>query len=171
MNVRRAVVAGGLAVVLVLLAGCGGDDDKDDAADGGSGAAAAVVVHKIGETVKLGNVEVTVHGVQDPFDSGNPVVKAPAGSRQLAVEVEVKNLSSKPQVFSAFSQFDLKDATSKTFVAVPVPRNVASFGGDAPPGGAQRGLLAYQIPEGSTGLQLVFKNPLVTEGSVTYALT
>ena len=164
MKVRKAVVAGGLAVALVVFAGCGGGDSEDSAAN-------APVVHKVGEAVKLGDVEVVVHGVTDPFDSGNPVVKAPAGSRHVAVDVEAKNLSSKPQVFSAFSQFDLKDAAGKSYVAIPLPRNVPSFGGEAPPGGALRGLAVFQVPEGSQATQIVFKNPLVTEGSVTYNLT
>ena len=162
MKVRNAVIA----VVLVFLAGCGGDESsKDDAAP------SATEIRRIGELVKLGNVEVIVHGIKDPFDAGNPAVKAPPGSRQVAVEVEVKNLSSNRQLFSPFSQFELRDSTNRTFNAIPLPRTVPTFGGEAPPGAAQRGLVVYQIPEASTGLQIVFQNPLITEGSVTYNLS
>lgn len=168
MKVRRAVLAGGLAVALVALGGCGGDDSTDSDA---GGAAKAVQVYKVGDTARLGDAEVVVHGVKDPFDSGNPVARPPAGFRQVAVDAEVKNLSSKPRVFSGFSQFDLKDSTNKSFTAVPLPRTIPSIGGEAAPGAAIRGMVAFQIPEASTGLQLVFKTPLLTEGSVTYNLT
>lgn len=168
MKVRRAVLAGGLALALVALGGCGGDSSGDD---GAGGSAKAAQVFKVGDTAKLGDAEIIVHGVKDPFDSGNPVARPPAGFRQVAVDAEVKNLSSKPRVFSGFSQFDLKDSTNKTFTAVPSPRQVPTIGGEAAPGAALRGMVVFQIPEASTGLQLVFKTPNLAEGSVTYNLS
>ncbi len=168
MRVRKAVVAAGLAVTMAVLGACGGDDsDEGDAAEG----PVATEVHKIGEVVKLGNVDVVVHGIKDPFDYGNAAVKAAPGTRQVAVEVEVKNNSDTRQVFSPFSQFELKDSTNKSFIAIAMPRNIPLYGGEAPPGTAKRGLVVYQIPEASTGLQITFQNPTVTEGSVTYNLS
>lgn len=167
MMFRKAVIAGGLVAALVLLASCGGDDSSD----GDGSIATADVVHGVGEPVRHGDLEVVLHGLRDPFDAGNPVVKAPPGSRQVAVEVEVKNLGKKAQVLSPFAQFEMRDSTSKVFNPVPLPRNVPAFnGGDAPPGTAQRGLIAFHIPEAATGLQIVFQNPLITEGSVTFNL-
>jgi hypothetical protein len=169
MKVRKAVIAGALAAALVMPGACGGEgsvEDADRAVD------PAAVVHRVGEPVRHGDLEVLVHGVRDPFDAGNPVVKAPAGSRQVAVEVEVKNLSKKAQVLSPFAQFELRDATNKAYNPMPLPRNVPAFnGGDAPPGSAQRGLIAFNIPEAATGLQVVFQNPVIEEGAVRFSLT
>lgn len=165
MKLQKAVVAGGLAAALLVLVGCGGGGDGDGSST------PTTVVHKVGETVRHGNLEVVLHGVTNPFDSGNPAVKAPPGFRQVAVEVEVKNLASKAQIFSPFAQFEMRDSTNKSFSPTPLPRNVPAFnGGDAPPGSAQRGLIAFQVPEAATGLQIIFQNPVITEGSVTFNL-
>lgn len=164
MKVRKAVIAGGIAAALVMFGACGGEESvKDDP---------AAMVHRVGEPVRLGDLEVILHGVTDPFDSGNPVVTAPPGSRQVAVEVEVKNLSKKAQVFSPFAQFEMRDPTNKAFNPIPLPRNIPAFnGGDAPPGSAQRGLIAFHVPEAATALQIVFENPVIEEGSVRFSLT
>lgn len=169
MKVRKAVIAGALAVALFVVGACGGEgsvEDADRAVD------PAAVVHRVGEPVRHGDLEVIVHGVRDPFDAGNPVVKAPPGSRQVAVEVEVKNLSKSAQVFSPFAQFEMRDSTNTAFRPTPLPRNVPAFnGGDAPPGTAQRGLLAFNVPEAASGLQIVFQNPVVEEGAIRFSLT
>lgn len=162
MKVRTVAVAGVLALALVALAACGGDDDKLGAT------ATTTETHSVGDVVRLGDVEVTVKSFKDPFDSGNQAVKAPAGFRQVAVEVEVKNLSSDPKVFSGFSQFEMRDSTNKSFGAIPLPGNIPSLGGAAQPQTARSGVVGFQVPEGATGLQVVFTAPLVSEGSVTY---
>jgi hypothetical protein len=168
MKVRKAVIAGAVAVALVVLGACGGEGSVEDA---NRSVDPSAVVHSVGEPVRHGDLEVIVHGVRDPFDPGNPVLTAPPGSRQVAVEVEVKNLSKKAQVLSPFAQFELRDSTNKAFIPSPLPRNVPAFnGGDAPPGTAQRGLIAFNIPAAATGLQLVFQNPVVDEGSIRFGL-
>src|SRR5688572_25307729 len=88
MKVRKAVLVGGVAAALVMLGACGGVGSVEDTDRSGSPATA---FQGIGQPARHGDLEVTVHGIKDPFDAGNPVVKAPPGSRQVAVEVEVKN--------------------------------------------------------------------------------
>lgn len=162
MKLRRAFLAAGLLVALGALAACGGGDD-----DSGT-TATTVVTQKVGDVVRLGSVEVTVKSFNDPYDAGNPAVKAPAGFRQVAIEAEVKNLTTDRQVFSGFSQFEMKDSANRTYNAVPLPGNIPFLGGEALPQASRSGVVGFQVPEAATGLQVVFTAPLISEGSVTY---
>lgn len=132
MKMRSVFVSVGLAVTLVVFAACGESDSKNVGAADAPG---------IGDTVKLGDAEVTVHGLTDPFDSGVQAVKAPAGSRHVAVDAEVKNLSKEPRTFSSFAQFEMKDSTNKSFSPIPLPGRLPAIGGKADPGTARRGLV------------------------------
>lgn len=173
MKVRSPLVAGGLAAVLVL-ASCGGDDGSTKVGQVGPGSPAATVPppaasFKVGDVVKIGDTEVVVHGLQDPFDAGQQ--KPPAGARFVAVDVEMKNVSSSPQVFSAFGQFELRDATGTPYDSIVLRGKPPAVGGPAAPGASRRGLIAYQVPEGAQGLRLVFKDRLVGKGDASISLT
>ena len=174
MKMRSAFAVSGLAVTLVVFGACGESDSKNVGAADAPGAPATTSdpaeTYRIGDTVKLGDAEVTVHGITDPFDAGIQAVKAPAGSRHVAVDAEVKNLSKEPRTFSSFAQFEMKDPTNKSCSPIPLPARFPAIGGRAEPGTARRGIVAFEIPEGSTGLQVVFNNRLSAAGSVPFNL-
>lgn len=169
MKVRSPLAAGGLAALLVL-ASCGGDDGSTKA--GGSQTTAVTVPAdsaKVGQVVKVGNTEVLVHGVQNPFDAGEQ--KPAGGSRLVAVDVELKNASPSPQVFSSFGMFELKDSTGKSYDPVVLRGKVAAVGGPAAPGASRRGLVVFEVPEASQGLLLVFKDRLTEKDDTTIVLS
>ena len=173
MKVRSTLVGGGLAAVLVL-ASCGGDDDSTKEGQAGPASPAATVAppadsFKVGDVVKLGATEVIVHGLQDPFDAGQQ--KPPAGARFVAVDVEMKNVGESTVIFSAFGQFELRDATDAPYDAIVLRGKPPAVGGPAAPGASRRGLIAYQVPEGAQGLRLVFKDRLVGKGDASISLT
>lgn len=174
MKMRRLFVVGGFALTLVLFSACGESDPKNVGAGDAPGAAATVPdpadTYRIGDIVKLGDAEVTVHALTDPFDSGIQAVKAPAGSRHVTIDAEVKNLSKEPRTFSSFAQFEMKDSTNKSFSPIPLPGRFPAVGGKAEPGTARRGIVAFEIPEGSTGLEVVFNNRFSAKGSVSFKL-
>ncbi len=175
MKVRNTFLGGGLAVALVVFGGCGDEGETASSKVGGPAAPTTSIglaagTYRVGDVVKFGTAEVTVHSVQDPFDPGKPASQAPAGSRLLALDAEVKNVSKDPQPFSGFAQFQVKDSTDKTFNAVPLPTTFPTLGGETQPGTSRRGLVAFQIPEGSTDLKVVFNNRPSTKGTVTFVL-
>lgn len=174
MKVRTALVAGGLAATLVL-GGCG---NENNARKLGSVNAAPTTTappantNRVGDIVKLGDAEVTIHGFQDPFDPGaQPMPKAPAGSRYVLVDAEVKNRKfATPVVVSAFSQFELKDSAGKTYTPIVLPGGIPALGGEAQPQTARRGNVAFQVPESSNGLQVIFNNLLYGKGKAAIYL-
>ena len=88
----------------------------------------------------------------------------------MAVDAEVKNLSKEPRTFSSFAQFEMKDSTNKSLSPIPLPGRFPAIGGKADPGSARHGLVAFEIPEGASGLQVVFNNRFSAEGSVPFNL-
>lgn len=175
MKVRNTLLKGGLAVALVVVAGCGDSETSESTKVGGPSDPTTTVerpagTYNVGDVVRLGTAEVTVHSVKDPFDPGNPAVVAPAGTRLMALDAEVKNVSGNPQAISGFSQFQLKDSTGTTFDAVPLPRAFPAMGGEAAPGTSRRGWVAFHIPTTSTGLEVVFNNRPSAKGTITFTL-
>lgn len=172
MKVRSSLVAGGLASLLVVLAGCGGGDDdasrKVGSAVGGTGVERPAGALKVGDIVKVGDSEVIVHAVKDPLEAKPP---PDAGSRYVGVEVELKNLSSAPQTYSSFGQFELKNSTGQTFDPVVLRGLPPPVGGEAPPGGSRRGQVAFAVPQDSQGLYVIYKDRGSDKGGASIYLT
>lgn len=172
MKVRSPLAAGGLAAALVL-ASCGGDDGSTRVGQvGGSPTTAATVPadsFKVGDVVKVGDTELVVHGVQNPYDAGEQ--KPAGGSRFVALDVELKNVSESSQVFSSFGQFELKDSTGRSYDPIVLRGKPPAVGGPAAPGASRRGLVAFEVPEASQGLLLVFKDRLAEKGDATITLS
>jgi len=165
-------MASGLAVGLLILAGSGSEDKAtkvdtgDTSASGGSASSSAPAqAFKIGDVVKLGDAQVIVHGVKDPFVSTNQFSKPAAGSRYVTVDTEVKNLSKKPASYSSIAQFKLQDSTNQSFNVTIVGDNLPSLDGEAPVGGGRRGTLAFEVPTASKGLKLAFKGDIFGTGT------
>ena len=171
MKVRSSLLAGGLAAALVLSS-CGGEDGSTKVGQvGGSPTTVKppTDAFKVGDLVKAGDTEVIVHGFQDPFDAGGQ--KPAEGSRFVAVDVEVKNVSASPQVISSFGQFELKDSQGKSYDAAVLRGGSPPVGGPLAVGASRRGIIAYEIPGGSQGLLLVFKDRLADKGDATIILS
>ena len=158
---------------MLVLASCGGDDGSTKVGQVPGSPAATVAPpadsFKVGDVVKIGDTEVVVHGLQDPFDAGQQ--KPPAGARLVAVDVEMKNVGEATVIFSSFGQFELRDATGASYDSIVLRGKQPAVGGPAAPGASRRGLIAYQVPEGAQGLRLVFKDRLVGKGDASITLT
>jgi len=174
MKVRTALVAGGLAATLVV-AGC---SNENEARKLGSVNPVTTTTappgntSRVGDIVKLGDAEVTVHGFQDPFDPGaQPMPKAPAGFRYVMIDAEVRNRKlTTPVVVSAFSQFELKDSDDEIYTPIVLPGGIPALGGEAQPQTARRGNVAFQVPESAKGLQVIFNNLLYGKGKAAIYL-
>ena len=151
MKVRRQVIAAGFAAMVVALAGCGSDNEATRV---GGAVRSPTADYNVGDIVRLSNLEIVVHGVKDPFDAG--ITKPAAGSRYVAVDAEVRNRASGPQLVSAYAQFELKDSEDETYIPVSLQGN--RIGGQVPPGESVRGDVSFEVPEGRGGFELVFKN-------------
>lgn len=154
MKVRSMLAAGAL-VAVVVLAGCSENEPRKLGSVTGSTVAPPKSAYRIGDVVKLADAEVVVHGFKDPFTLD---AKKPApGNRYVMIDAEVKNLSSGTQVLSTFAQFELKDAEGESYRPVPLP-GLPAVGGTAGPGQSRRGNVTFEVPEGTQGFNVVFRN-------------
>ena len=174
MKVRSSLVAGGLAAALVVLPSCGGGGGGDKVGFVGSPDGPATTVkpaagsYRVGDVVRVGETEVVVHSFKDRYDAGTQ--KPPAGSHYATVDVEVRNRSAAPQIYSSFAQLAMRNVKGKSFDPVGVPGSGEALSGQAPPGGSRRGMVAFQIPDSSQGLLLVFTDRVLNKGSASIYL-
>ncbi len=175
MKVRSPLVAAGVAAALIVLPSCGGGGgggEKVGFVGSPDGPATTVKPaagsYRVGDVIRVGETEVVVHGFKDQFDAGTQ--KPPAGSHYATVDVEVRNRSAAPQVYSSFAQLAMRNVKGKSFDPVGVPGSGEALSGQAPPGGSRRGMVAFQIPDASQGLLLVFTDRVLNKGSASIYL-
>ncbi len=160
MKVRRDLAVVGL-VGLVGLVGCGGEQTAQKV---GGSVTAPSGAFRVGDVVKLGDAQLTVVAVTDPFVPG-PALTTPAeGSRYVSVEAELMNLASSQRSFSTFADFELKDSEGKKVGPINVSDGLPDLGGPASANGSRRGSVTFEMPTASTGLTLVFSNILFGSG-------
>ncbi|WOC13725.1 DUF4352 domain-containing protein [Gordonia sp. MP11Mi] len=168
-SLRSAAVAAVAAVALVATI-ASGEEDTAEKVDGETGTQ-QTADFAVGDTVKLGDWQVKVHGVQDPYISQNEFITPDAGNRYVVVDTEVTNKSDSSQVVSSVMCFELRDETNRSY-DVTITDNVdTSLDGDVSADTSRRGSLSYEVPETSKELQLQFKCDLFGSGSALINLS
>jgi uncharacterized protein DUF4352 len=166
-----AAVIGGLILLGAIgnaLGGGSSRDPSDDApariGDLGSGGGRVV---QIGQPVEVGSVTYTVLAVRT-IPAGE-YFQPDAGHQFVGVSIEARNTSDESEHVSSLLQFSLRDGTGQRFDQTIAERAGASLDGALPPGSTLRGEIAYEVPVGARGLQLVISDILA--GAVTVQLT
>jgi hypothetical protein len=175
---RLARVLPLLAIGVALFAATASSGENEPKkADEGAGAseatdpAAAPDEFAVGDLVELGDWQVKVHGVTDPFTSDDPIFQPAAGNRWVAIDVEVTNTGDSAETLSSIVCFQLKDGENKAYDStVTGVAGTASPDGDLAPGASLRGTLEYELPTAAAGLHLTFNCDLLDSGSATIAL-
>jgi hypothetical protein len=171
-HVRTALVAFAIGAAAIAVA-ASGDSNTATKVGGGSdsGSSNSAQTYKVGDEVKLGDWTVKVYGVTDPAQPESEFETVAPGTRWVALDTEVKNLSSSPQAVSSLACFELQDSENKTYT-----EELASVGAQAPdgevaPNGAKRGNIVFAVPTAATGLKLNFKCDLLSSGSATIQIS
>jgi Domain of unknown function (DUF4352) len=120
----------------------------------------------IGDTGTSSGFKVTVYGVTDPQPPPNPDFgAAPAGTHYVSVDVQIANPSKDNVSFSSLIGFHLLDSKNRQYdetlvigLTPPTPE------GQIPPQGAVRGLVGFQVPDGTTGLKLRVQGSITASG-------
>lgn len=163
----KVALAGVLVAVVALAAGCGetvepekvgGEAAQEQPAgqegQGGAEQGPAQETFAIGDTVKLGDLQYTVHGVREV--EGNEVFKPDEGKKWVAVEVTVENVGSEAQMVSSMAGFSLTDSDGYNYTPTVLPVDTkGQLDGELGPGRKMRGELAFEIPAEAKGLELV----------------
>lgn len=168
-SLRKVAVAAIACLALGATIASGEEDKAEKVGDDGTSSQQSDF--KIGDTVKLGDWQVKVYGVQDPFVSDNEFLTPAPGNRQVVVDTEVTNKSDKSQIVSSVMCFELRDETNRSYDIAVTTDIGKSLDGEVAAGAARRGNLAYEVPETAKNLQLQFKCDLLGSGSALINLS
>lgn len=167
LRIAAIAAATGAAIVATIASGSSNEATRVD----GDGAAAQASEFNVGDMVELGDWRVQVHNVADPYTPSNDFITPAAGNRFVVVDAEVTNNSDSSQTVSSIICFELRDSTNRSYNVTFVGDNSSTIDGDAAPGSARRGDLAFELPGDAVGLQLQFKCDLFSSGSAVINLS
>lgn len=165
---RTAAIAA--AAVLALGATIASGEENTATKVDGADAAQQAADFNVGDTVELGDWQVKVNGVTDPYVSGNEFITPAAGNRYVRVDAQVTNTGDKPETVSSMMCFDLRDDSNRSH-DITFTDNSSTLDGEVPAGGTLRGDLDFEIPDSATDLQLQFKCDLFGSGSALINLS
>lgn len=157
--VLAIAVIGGIAA-----AANGGNDAKvvdNNSNDTSQQAAAADKTEKtqfkVNETISFDNKEVTVTKVERNWNTGNQFVTPESGKEFVKVQVTIKNNSNNDISYNSFD-WKIKDSGNVLYdIASATFMIDGSLGSDTlAAGDTISGFLAFEVPDGDTGLKLQY---------------
>ena len=108
----------------------------------------------IGTAQKVGDAEVTVHGVRR---STGGALGPDAGNVYVIVDVAMRNTGDNAYELSSFLQTGLRDGEGRNYDQAIFADAQANFNGTVAVGGLLRGEVGFEIPAASTGLVFIFE--------------
>jgi hypothetical protein len=162
-----AVMGIGLILVIVLVEAVGTAAKRisDNATAGNLGGPAPAAKYSIGQTARTAGFDVTVFAVIDP-QAPSQFETPPAGDHFVSVDIAVRNPGSSQQAFSSFIGLHLLDSLNHQYneslgsISPPTPD------GQIAAGQTVRGLVLFEVPDGTTGLKLRVQGSLTAAGAV-----
>lgn len=115
----------------------------------------------IGDTAKVGDAEVTVHGFRT--STGSDISSPDAGNMWIIVDATVRNTGDDSYALSSLLQVSARDSEGREYSITVAPDLAGRLDGAIPPGDMLRGEEAFEVPEGATGLQFVFSQEFGTQ--------
>jgi hypothetical protein len=124
----------------------------------------------VGETIDIDSKQLTVTNVERNYETGNQFSKPESGNEFVLVTVTIQNNSKSDLMYSTFN-FQLQDSNGvKHNEAITALTEGRLNTGTLAPGGKITGKLAYEVPQGDTGLKLVFESGSLFDKTVTVKL-
>jgi len=159
------LIVGGL-VLGALISSSGGGGDKAEVVSGPTADKQHAPsnnepqVQPIGTTQKLGDAEVTVHGVRE--SSGSDFFQPAPGNKYVIVDVSAKNVGDNPYSLSSLLQCKMRDSSGRNYTVTIGPDTTGSFNGTMQVGATIRGEVAFEVPTSATGLTFIFEQAFGT---------
>lgn len=161
-----AIILGGLSVIvaIVMIAVASSAINELVKSDGANtntsqGDQAEVKSeYAIGETATFDGKTITVTNVQRNFDTGNQFAQPETGKEFVVVTVDIANSSDSTLDYNAF-EFKMQDSNGvqQTESIMALSEGKLNSGSLAK-GGTVTGKLAYEVPQGDTGLKLLYQS-------------
>ena len=130
-----------------------------------------VDVHKVGDTVGYGDVEITINDARTESDLGQ-FATPEDGNEYLVVDISITNETGEQKRFSTVLQMMLKDSDGYTYqedlTATSQLDRAFDEGTPLSDGETRRGELVYEVEEGSSPLYWVFEFELFASGDKTF---
>jgi hypothetical protein len=121
--------------------------------------------HVLGETFRIGNYNLSVHGVTFPSGSANYAPQP--GHRFVMVELSLQNAASVSLTVASLLQMNLLDGEGRNFdvdLLGPSSMAVTSVDGELAAGSTIRGYVVFQAVNASSRFYLVFNPELFGSG-------
>ena len=128
-------------------------------------------IFSVGDTVRLGDLHVTVNGVRASL--GDSFWTPEEGNYFIYVDVTFRNEGNQPEVISSLVQMEIRDAEGRLYnvdFSAASANTSSSLDGEIGPGGILRGEVGYQLPTSATELTWRFSGDLLRLGQVVVAL-
>ena len=151
-----------LAVLLMslILVGCGEtvtpervDPDDPGSEEGGGGTAQEK--YKVGDTVKMGDLQFTLNGVR--FEPGGEFMKPDAGTKWLVFDCTLENKGAESEAISSLMMFNLYDADSYSKDIAFADNLKGSLDGELGAGRKMAGEIAFTVDEDEAEWEFVFE--------------
>ena len=107
----------------------------------------------VGDTVRLGDLHITVNGVRASL--GDNFWAPEKGAYFIYVDVTFRNEGDQPEVVSTLLQMEMRDAEGRSYdvdISAIASSGSSSLDGEIAPGGSLRGEVGYQLPASATNL-------------------
>lgn len=123
---------------------------------------------KIGETVKMGNLQFTLNGVR--FDDGGDFFSPNDGERWLVFDCTLENLGSEPTAISSLLMFKLYDANDYAMGLAIGPDLKGSLDGELGAGRRMAGEIGFVVEETEQSWEFIFAPNLFGFGQAIYEI-
>ncbi len=155
-----------LVVLSLMMVGCGSVEVPEKTEP--SAQEVKQELYKVGDTVKLGDLELTVNSTR--FEKGDGFWEPKEGHKWLVFNVSVKNVGEKPIIVTSLGMFKVYDDQNYScditfFTTGKVKKPVD---GELAPGRIMRGELCYEVPLESKSFEFVFEPSMFNMGQAIF---
>ena len=126
---------------------------------------------KIGDTVRLGDLPITVNGVRASL--GDNFSAPEEGTYFIYVDVTFRNQGDQPEVVSTLLQMEIRDAEGRSYdvdIYAIAASGSSQLDGAIAPGGSLKGEVSYQLPTSATDLTWRFSGDILRAGQAIFSL-
>ncbi len=122
----------------------------------------------MGDTATTGDFKVTVYGFKNPQQPADEYLTPRPGMHYVSVDVQMTNPDSEQQSFSSLLGFHLIDAQNRQYNEdfMDAGLTPGAPGGEIAAGQSVRGFVAFEVPDGTSGLKLRVQGNLTAAGAV-----
>ncbi|SNX53638.1 DUF4352 domain-containing protein [Thermoanaerobacterium sp. RBIITD] len=124
-------------------------------------------IFKIGDTVKMDKLNITVNGVR--YSNGSDFLKPEDGKVYAIVDATIENIDSKAQTVSSMLMFKLADSDGYNYNST-IGDTKAQLDGEVGAGRKMRGEVAFEIPKDAKGLEFIFEPNAFGTGQAIFKL-